>query len=73
MPRWIQTIAVALSVAAIPMMASAEPLRVALSTEPTAADPHYHELGPNNALAEHTAKNEKRSKNTPFRQRRLID
>lgn len=31
----------------------AQSLRVALSSEPTAIDPHYHDLGPNNALALH--------------------
>ncbi|MBU0724911.1 MAG: ABC transporter substrate-binding protein [Alphaproteobacteria bacterium] len=32
---------------------SAADLRVALSTEPTSIDPHYHNLSPNNALATH--------------------
>ena len=32
---------------------SAQTLRIALSSEPTAVDPHYHELTPNNALAQH--------------------
>jgi peptide/nickel transport system substrate-binding protein len=31
----------------------AQTLRIALSSEPTAADPHYHDLTPNNALAAH--------------------
>lgn len=31
----------------------AQTLRVALSSEPTAVDPHYHVLAPNNALAAH--------------------
>ncbi|MBF9232425.1 ABC transporter substrate-binding protein [Microvirga alba] len=31
----------------------AQSLRVALSSEPTAIDPHYHDLSPNNALALH--------------------
>lgn len=33
--------------------ASAETLTIGLSAEPTSADPHYHNLGPNNALAKH--------------------
>lgn len=32
---------------------SAQTLRIALSSEPTAVDPHYHDLSPNNALAQH--------------------
>ena len=37
--------------AALP--AGAQTLRVALSSEPTSVDPHYHVLAPNNALAAH--------------------
>ncbi len=33
--------------------ASAQTLRIALASEPTAVDPHYHDLTPNNALAQH--------------------
>ena len=33
--------------------AIAQTLRIALASEPTAVDPHYHELTPNNALALH--------------------
>lgn len=33
--------------------ATAQTLRIGLSSEPTAIDPHYHELGPNNALRSH--------------------
>lgn len=32
---------------------SAETLRIGLGSEPTSVDPHYHNLGPNNALARH--------------------
>jgi peptide/nickel transport system substrate-binding protein len=32
---------------------SAQTLRIALASEPTAVDPHYHSLTPNNALARH--------------------
>jgi peptide/nickel transport system substrate-binding protein len=35
------------------MPSHAEDLRIALSSEPTAADPHYHNLSTNNALAQH--------------------
>ena len=31
----------------------AQSLKIALSSEPTAIDPHYHDLTPNNALAAH--------------------
>ncbi len=41
----------ALALAATP--AAAQSLRIALSSEPTAVDPHYHVLAPNNALAAH--------------------
>ena len=33
--------------------ALAQTLKVALASEPTAVDPHYHDLTPNNALAQH--------------------
>ncbi len=33
--------------------AMAQTLRIALASEPTAVDPHYHDLTPNNALAAH--------------------
>ncbi|MDD7972255.1 ABC transporter substrate-binding protein [Roseinatronobacter alkalisoli] len=32
---------------------SADTLRIGLASEPTSVDPHYHNLGPNNALARH--------------------
>lgn len=41
----------ALALAAAP--AAAQTLRIALSSEPTSVDPHYHVLAPNNALAAH--------------------
>ncbi|WP_420394199.1 ABC transporter substrate-binding protein [Acuticoccus sp.] len=37
----------------LPATASAETLNVGLGSEPTAVDPHYHDLGPNNAMVEH--------------------
>lgn len=33
--------------------ATAQTLRIALASEPTAVDPHYHDLTPNNALGQH--------------------
>ena len=33
--------------------AQARDLRVGLSAEPTSMDPHFHNLGPNNALRRH--------------------
>ena len=33
--------------------AAAQTLRIALASEPTAVDPHYHDVSPNNALAAH--------------------
>jgi len=47
----------AISVAAamsLPMSgAMAQTLKVGLGTEPTSIDPHYHNLGPNNQIAQH--------------------
>lgn len=33
--------------------ASAESLRIGLASEPTSMDPHFHNLGPNNAMSRH--------------------
>ena len=38
---------------ALASAAAAQDLTIALASEPTAIDPHYHDLSPNNALAEH--------------------
>ncbi len=38
-----------MGLAAAPLAAA--DLTIGLSSEPTAADPHYHDAGPNNALA----------------------
>lgn len=35
------------------LSASADELRIGISSEPSAVDPHYHNLGPNNALRRH--------------------
>jgi len=48
--RTFTAAAVALSFA-LPMAASAKDLIVGLKAEPSSIDPHYHNLGPNNALA----------------------
>ena len=50
-PRRAVPLAAALVAATLP--AAAQNLRIALSSEPTAVDPHYHVLAPNNALAAH--------------------
>ena len=38
---------------AAPANVAAQDLRMALSSEPSAMDPHFHNLTPNNALASH--------------------
>ncbi|MCB2053781.1 MAG: ABC transporter substrate-binding protein [Geminicoccaceae bacterium] len=47
------TCAVAALVASTPPAASAEELTVAVSSEASAIDPHYHNLGPNNQVRRH--------------------
>ena len=49
--RALMTILLGASMLSAPAMA--QTLRIALSSEPTAVDPHYHDLTPNNALALH--------------------
>jgi len=55
MMRWKTLTAAALlsaGVLAAPMLsAQAQELKIGISTEPSAMDPHYHNLGPNNQLA----------------------
>ena len=34
-------------------LASAEELKIGLAAEPSAMDPHFHNLGPNNSMREH--------------------
>jgi len=41
------------SVAMLALPAAAEKITIGLSSEPTAADPHYHNVSSNNALARH--------------------
>jgi peptide/nickel transport system substrate-binding protein len=54
-PRWKMLTAAALlsaGVFALPMVSvQAQELKIGISTEPSAMDPHYHNLGPNNQLA----------------------
>jgi peptide/nickel transport system substrate-binding protein len=49
--RALVTIMLGASMLSAPAMA--QTLRIALASEPTAVDPHYHDLTPNNALAAH--------------------
>ncbi|MCP5285517.1 MAG: ABC transporter substrate-binding protein, partial [Burkholderiaceae bacterium] len=37
----------------LPLLASAQDLRVGLAAEPSSLDPHYHNLSPNNMLSRH--------------------
>ncbi|MET0605126.1 MAG: ABC transporter substrate-binding protein, partial [Beijerinckiaceae bacterium] len=50
-----RSLMLALSVAALSTagVASAQELKIGLSSEPTSADPHFHALSPNNSLAKH--------------------
>lgn len=48
---WRAMLALGVSLAALP--ASAESLTIGLASEPTAADPHYHNVSTNNGLARH--------------------
>ena len=46
-----------LALAGLPLMlvapAAAQELKIGLASEPTSIDPHFHNLGPNNALRRH--------------------
>jgi peptide/nickel transport system substrate-binding protein len=46
-------VSVAAAAMSIPFQASAQTLNIGLGTEPTSIDPHYHNLGPNNQIAQH--------------------
>ena len=48
--RWLALAAVGAMMAGA---ADAQTLRIGLSSEPSAIDPHYHNLGPNNAMRKH--------------------
>jgi peptide/nickel transport system substrate-binding protein len=43
----------AMTAITVPLSASAETLTIGLGSEPTSIDPHYHNLGPNNQIAQH--------------------
>jgi len=49
----IRLFAIGLAACASIASAKAAELRIALSSEPTSIDPHYHNLGPNNAFSTH--------------------
>ncbi|HRE22023.1 MAG TPA: ABC transporter substrate-binding protein [Rhabdaerophilum sp.] len=54
MRKTLKTLSLALATAlTAPAMLSAQELKIALASEPSAADPHYHNLTPNNAVARH--------------------
>ncbi len=44
--------AIAAAAIVLPLAAAAKELNVGLGAEPTSIDPHYHNLGPNNAISE---------------------
>ena len=50
-----KSLACAMAVAAISLSPSveAQTLKIGLGTEPTSIDPHFHNLGPNNQIAQH--------------------
>lgn len=50
---WVVAVAVAMAAGAGLSPAVAKDLRVGLSAEPSAMDPHYHNLTPNNSLLSH--------------------
>ncbi|MBL4875598.1 MAG: hypothetical protein JKY10_03770, partial [Cohaesibacteraceae bacterium] len=49
--NWLSGTAVALMMISAPALA--DDIRIGLSSEPSAIDPHYHNLGPNNMIARH--------------------
>lgn len=53
--RILASATVASVLATVPALA--EDLTIGLASEPTAMDPHYHNLGPNNAMARHVYDN----------------
>lgn len=55
MRRWTTMlgVAAALGLSMAPMEVAARDIRIALSAEPSAMDPHFHNLTPNNALTSH--------------------
>lgn len=51
--KFLSVLGLALLPAMYSVSSHAAPLTVGLASEPTSADPHYHNLSPNNALARH--------------------
>lgn len=49
--NWLSGTTVALMMISAPALA--DEIRIGLSSEPSAIDPHYHNLGPNNMIARH--------------------
>ena len=50
--RWLRSLLVAAVVAAGPSLLAQE-LKIGLAAEPSAMDPHFHNLTPNNAMLSH--------------------
>jgi len=51
--RWVGALLAGAAMAAMPPPAQAQTLTLAVAAAPTSVDPHYHNLGPNNALSQH--------------------
>jgi peptide/nickel transport system substrate-binding protein len=51
--KFLAAAVVAASVLGTGAGVSAQTLTIGLGTEPTSIDPHYHNLGPNNQIAQH--------------------
>jgi peptide/nickel transport system substrate-binding protein len=54
MKAWKPVAVLALAASlSVPALVAAKPLTIGLASEPTAMDPHFHNLGPNNSLSTH--------------------
>ncbi|MEM7424013.1 MAG: ABC transporter substrate-binding protein, partial [Pseudomonadota bacterium] len=53
MEKLLRASAAAAALLALPTLAHSEELTIGLASEPTAMDPHFHNLGPNNSMASH--------------------
>jgi peptide/nickel transport system substrate-binding protein len=53
MTRFRLSAALAALLVALPGLASAQELKIGLAAEPSAMDPHFHNLGPNNSMTKH--------------------
>ena len=49
----LTTICIILGLLSLPLLTQAQELRIGLASEPTAMDPHFHNLGPNNSMSSH--------------------